>query len=367
MRLFITKLYLLWSILFLFLSVPIHCSKGIVYAVSDYPGPLFVNIDNTNNLKNPLILLREAIERLGYRFKQVGSVKNLQNYEHIICIDIPVKELDYLKNYPKEKLTAVLLEPPSVRPWNYDRSYHHYFGKIFTQLDAMVDYKTYFKYFAACPNLSMFNDLPKFHERKLLVMFAGNKGSNFPGELYSERRRFIEFCEKNKQVQFDFFGVWWDSSRYHNYRGFAADKFNIGKHYKFAICYENVQGLDGYITEKLFDAFITATVPIYWGPTNITKYVPSNCFISASRFHSPEEIYSFISNITQEEYSNYIFNIRKFLSSDAVLVFKDNNFAHLVLSRVLKDYDTSILRDSQNDLFDRMIAMNHKLGIEVIK
>lgn len=40
------------------------------------------------------------------------------------------------------------------------------------------------------------------------------------------------------------------------------------KDYKFHICFEN-SSYPGYLTEKLFDAYASGTIPIYWGDTSL--------------------------------------------------------------------------------------------------
>jgi hypothetical protein len=42
------------------------------------------------------------------------------------------------------------------------------------------------------------------------------------------------------------------------------NKIDIIKNYNFNICYENSIG-PGYVTEKLFEALLASTIPIYWG------------------------------------------------------------------------------------------------------
>ena len=54
----------------------------------------------------------------------------------------------------------------------------------------------------------------------------------------------------------------------------------ISKH-KFMICFEN-SDLDGYITEKIFQAFENNTIPIYWGNKNNYRFLNENAFIKYS-------------------------------------------------------------------------------------
>ena len=48
---------------------------------------------------------------------------------------------------------------------------------------------------------------------------------------------------------------------------------------KFSFCYENAEGPDGYITEKILDCLIAGVVPIYWGPKNINHWINEDIFI----------------------------------------------------------------------------------------
>ena len=45
----------------------------------------------------------------------------------------------------------------------------------------------------------------------------------------------------------------------------------LGKHIKLSIPMENQKG-DGYITEKILNAFTSGAIPIYWGSSNINQF-----------------------------------------------------------------------------------------------
>ena len=49
--------------------------------------------------------------------------------------------------------------------------------------------------------------------------------------------------------------------------------------YKFIVCFEN-SNTDGYVTEKIFNVFLSCAVPIYDGSPDITKFISKNSFIS---------------------------------------------------------------------------------------
>lgn len=49
--------------------------------------------------------------------------------------------------------------------------------------------------------------------------------------------------------------------------------------YKFMICFENTS-LPNYLTEKLSDAYMGNTVPIYWGAQNAPKWLNKDAFLA---------------------------------------------------------------------------------------
>jgi len=64
-----------------------------------------------------------------------------------------------------------------------------------------------------------------------------------------------------------------------------ADRWSVHDHsiymmrpYKFAIVWENM-ATPGYFTEKLFNAYLAETVPIYWGDPRVNELVNTEAFI----------------------------------------------------------------------------------------
>ena len=94
-----------------------------------------------------------------------------------------------------------------------------------------------------------------------------NKKEKFCGFVVSnkalthKRDMFFEALSKYKRV--DSGGRWKN-----NIGGNVDDKIEWLKSYKFNICFENGSH-PGYLTEKLFDAFLAGCVPIYWGDTSL--------------------------------------------------------------------------------------------------
>ncbi len=224
------------------------------------------------------------------------------------------------RKIPKERLVLFMWEPPSVLGKMHTQEVLRLFGKIYTWNDDLVDNKTYFKFNYTELKSMTPNPIP-FQAKKFCTLINSNRSSSHPHELYSERVKAIEFFENHHAEDFDFYGPGWNPEKYRCYRGTVPDKGSIVKNYKFYICYENITNIKGYITEKIFDCFAAACIPVYWGATNVTDYIPKNCFIDRRDFNSLEDLYAFMKGMTETEYEEYLIRIRAFLNSEAAQQF----------------------------------------------
>ena len=99
------------------------------------------------------------------------------------------------------------------------------------------------------------------------------------------------------------------------YRGSipALEKIEYVRHYKFAIAYENTEGLNGYLTEKLFDCLAAANVPVYLGDRLPADLVPPSCYIDRRQFATHEELYHYLSEMSYARYAEYIAAMQDFM------------------------------------------------------
>lgn len=121
--------------------------------------------------------------------------------------------------------------------------------------------------------------------------------------------------EKNHFEELDFYGKNTGETKndYRSYKGKVDDKLEILSKYRYCICYENNNGYERYVTEKIYDCMVAKCVPIYLGAPDIEKYVPSECFIDARKFNSFEQIYEFVTGISETQWEGYINAIEKFI------------------------------------------------------
>lgn len=328
------------------------------------------NTDDVNSLNDAWKHLKKKMFDLGYNIKTADQ-NDLSNCAWVLFVDgdslgiktAPVgfrslikkiltkkkekrRELyqECLDKGLRDKMALFLWEGKSVKPYNYSKKIHDKFSTIFTWNDDLVDNKKFFKFYLPCPSSKKPINRINFNEKKFLVNISANKLSRFPNELYSLRRKSIKFFEDKLGDQFDLYGPRWNvpatrlenvfhflMPKFKNYKGISKDKAETFSRYKFALCYENAYGLNGYVTEKIFDCFNAGIVPIYWGAENITDYADKNAFIDRRKFKSDKELLDFLNNIDEKEYNKYLSAIERYLTGNNYKLFLSENFADTII------------------------------------
>lgn len=308
------------------------------------------------NLLMPNIALKEALERQGH---EVHTIDRYQASEIDVALfmDVPDDSLLTIDSFkdaakyilrgnwkhdyflrtvlkrPKKGCLLQINEPPVVSEVSYRKKYHGLFDKVLTYRDDLVDHQKYEKYWTPQYVPADVPSVP-FSEKKLLTMIVGNKTSTHPLELYSERRRAVDFFEDKPGV-FDLYGFGWEKENLRNYRGTVEKKLETLANYRFCICYENMKETEGYITEKIFDCFFARTVPIYWGAPNITDVIPADTYIDMTRFASVEEMYRFLKEMNEDEIAGYLERARAYIRSEQ---FKKTFSVDAYISRFLNSF-----------------------------
>jgi hypothetical protein len=85
-----------------------------------------------------------------------------------------------------------------------------------------------------------------------------------------------------------------------NTGGPVKDKLEFLELSKFNIAFENSRH-PGYVTEKIVEAFIANTVPIYWGAPDVDLEFNPKSFIDISNFKSMDEAISYIKEVDQDD------------------------------------------------------------------
>jgi alpha(1,3/1,4) fucosyltransferase len=296
---------------------------------------------NRDNLLSSYIQLKDHFRNQGILVNTIDMYKKIKEVDVFIFerIDFEYIEMSIRLN-PNAMRILIPWEPEVVIPSHskiFLRSIAKYFDYILTWNDDLIDDNIKFHKIFLAHHLSMpsndFEDQKNFSLRKMLVQISSNLKSNHQFELYSLRKMLNSSAYLYFDRQFDFYGRGWPIKQ-NSYRGVVASKELVIRNYRFALCFENMSNVKGYITEKIFDCFSAGVVPIYYGATNISDYIPNSTFIDYRLFNKPEDLFIFIENIDYEEWREYLINGRNFLKSQESAVFSIENYVK-VMSEVV--------------------------------
>jgi hypothetical protein len=311
-----------------------------------------------DDLLYPFVYLREYLVSNGHKINTI-DMDNIKNFDAVVFLDFPTFKNTYFRQLVDnnfKNLYLLIFESEVIRPDNWDVKNHQYFKKVFTWNDDLVTENKYIKYYL--PNKIPINlDIDISKKIKLCTMVAGHKFNSHSLELYTERVKAIHWFEKNHPEDFDLYGIGWDKycfkdpfssfnyvkvlakllrPRYPSYKGMIKSKREVLQKYKFAICYENAHDIPGYITEKIFDCFFSGCVPVYWGAPNVTEYIPADTFIDKKKFKTYGELYSYLKNMPDSEYLDYLGAIMDFVKGDMIYPFSAECFAKTLSNELLE-------------------------------
>jgi hypothetical protein len=139
--------------------------------------------------------------------------------------------------------------------------------------------------------------------------------------INNERPYLLAYCNSNPvKEREDLFNIFVEKTSFNECHSFGSCKgkypaTNIGKligtweskeiidkykDYKFVIAMENKKK-DGYVTEKILNAFYSGAIPIYWGSSNIKEFFNEKAFINVDDFESFEKCVEYVINLTNEQ------------------------------------------------------------------
>jgi hypothetical protein len=159
-------------------------------------------------------------------------------------------------HHPPSKRSRYVASQPAV-PWHVNRS--------FDQLTSML--------------------IPA--KSRQLSWITSDK-TIWPGHI--KRMALLKAIQKDGSLGIDLFGVG---------ISYIEDKWNGLADYKYSLAIENHSGLD-YWTEKLADCFLSWTIPIYYGCTNLEEYFPADSFIQID-ISQPEKCVEEIKRILADD------------------------------------------------------------------
>ena len=329
--------------------------KCFNYNLKNHPN-FFLNQLHYQSLKNRTVI------------DHYKNIKNKNKIKLFIFLDV----VENIETFSKKPKILLIMEYKSIKPFLYERSNHKFFDKVFTFEKSLINNKKYF----------FFNGLQVITKKTIFLtnkknqkycIFFSNKLNENKNLYFQKRLKIIDFF-KNEQEKISLYGSNWDKfvvpmnakfkkkiffnivikffdffnfkiKKYNKiWKGYTRNLIKTSSKYKFSFVIENSSTLSG----RIFLAFYSGTVPIYFGDTSKIKLIPKSCYINLKNFSTFDQLEKFISKIDINKYSIYRKKIQNFLRSekyqrftvenDAIRVFKIVNMFKKVKFNKLKNF-----------------------------
>ena len=159
---------------------------------------------------------------------------------------------------------------------------NYYLPLIYLYLDLTQKNSSYVRHKISPSELLKRRNLNTYeNKQKFAVSFINNP----------DQTRLRAIKELGKISKVDLFG------RFSN--NYAKDKLSISSDYWFTVCFEN-DIYPGYITEKVLEAWLANTIPLYWGDDK-AKILNERAIINLKDFGSLEEFVSFVQDLSKDK------------------------------------------------------------------
>lgn len=116
-------------------------------------------------------------------------------------------------------------------------------------------------------------------------------------------------------------------------KGTVPDKHALLQQSKFSLVVENS---NSFVTEKIFDAMLNGSIPIYVGPNLHDVGLPTGIAIASSG--DPKEIMEIMRSLPSDEVENILMSMREFLKSPMFWESWEANSVYKKLSTEIADY-----------------------------
>ncbi len=176
-------------------------------------------------------------------------------------------------------------------------------------------------------NYGLRRDIAAALPSKFLLIYGELWNANFKAKL-KHRAEVVFHGIQNGTIP-NFRSIY--GSFFRNYPSFVgpvADKHEVVKRSKFSLVIENS---NQYVSEKVIDAMINGSIPVYFGP-NLEEFGFPGGEITISNLSSPAEIMHIIRRLSNEDIQQYLHSIKKFLKSKS---FIDNHIDEVVYRKIV--------------------------------
>ena len=224
-----------------------------------------------------------------------GTVSSLTEKDHLITF--PRKPVFFLPRYKvKATISLMIVEPDSIHNHYLKLSKYFYwrFYKILTKNKQLLNILNNGSFFYFGSTFLKNLDKIDIQKNNLASLIASSQNKLKGHKLRHKIAKYI----KNNELNIAVIG--------RGYKPFENKEDGL-KSFRYSIVIENSSEQD-YFTEKVVDACLLETIPIYWGAPNISKYFDIRGFIVCN---SSDEIEDALKNLSIRDYNRKIKWIKK--------------------------------------------------------
>lgn len=283
------------------------------------------------------------LDALGRRHEIVTSTESIRKFKRDFNLEI---HLDVQPHITRAPSVIIELEDTATRPQNMLLPFLRYTSVVTWRRSRVTDRRQQVFYYNFPHHLS-FSYEDAVRDLKY-VMIASNRNTLLATSrsLYSHRRDIIDYFENTSRCDFHLFGSDWNvpfcemgpigrAAHYtrralrkrdiytydatpRSWKGSILHKSDILKRSVYSFAFENISGLNGYISEKLFDCLRFGVVPIYLPASDhSTKLLNPDTYIDARSFDSASDLVRFCDSLGPKTISDIQEAQRSFLQSSA--------------------------------------------------
>ena len=201
-------------------------------------------------------------------------------------------------NYDPNKITKIFYTGENQRPWDYQCHYAISFDHL--ENDQCYRLPLYVVYDLD----NLINKIPSYStHRKSEEDIAKKTGfCSFVVRNPNCQKRNEFFQKLNTYKKVDSGGPLFNNIGYVLPYGNESMKAKLSwlPNYKFNMCFEN-SSYPGYVTEKIYEAFIGKTIPIYWGSSTVEVDFNPRAFLNWYDYKNDDDFLQAIIELDQDE------------------------------------------------------------------
>lgn len=253
--------------------------------------------------------LKEFKKKMSERGVLVFSPENLSaaaQSELIIFLDCPSKHSDAFSDLIDFDVPKMLIQG-ELPAWKSNNGRLESSSILLTYDPDKWDRQNTFRYHYSVDTTQRYYSSTEdiLSRPNRFCMLSTNHKNLFEGELYSARRSFAKHINSRNAEHLILGGRGWDDEGLPSL-GVVDDKVAFLKQGQFNVCFENSNLQKGWVTEKLLEAILVGSIPIYYSIGHDLNILPGDIYINAASFNSWEELYDYCLSLDPSQRVSYV-------------------------------------------------------------